>query len=669
MDEPAVEGSGGQLGEVLWAPTDEYVAGTGVGAFLRWIAESEGRRFGDYDELWRWSTTDLAGFWDAIWRYYRIRARTPFTEVLDGAPMPETRWFTGATLNYAEQCLTWPPDRPALRGWTPDGRIWALSFGELAREVARARSGLAQLGVARGDVVVAYLPNCAQTVVTLLAAASLGATFASCAPEFGLPSVVQRFAPLGPKVLVATDGYWFRGKAVDRTADVRRLRDALPSVTHVVGVPVVADGGRASTDLLWADLRRDEGPLEFEAVPADHPLYVLFSSGTTGAPKAIVHGHGRVLVEHLKVLNLHLDIGAGDVLLQPSTTSWMVWNLAVSALALGATMVCFDGDPAWPTTTTLWQLAADCEATAVGCGAAFLVRCMKEGVRPADACDLRRLRSVASTGSPLPAEGYRWVYEALGDVFFASGSGGTDVCSGFVGGVPLLPVTAGEMACRYLGVAADSFDANGRPLRGRPGELVITEPMPSMPVRFVGDDDGSMYRTAYFDTFPDVWRHGDWITITDRGTCVITGRSDATLNRAGVRIGTAELYAVVDGFPDVVDSVVVHLEDPAGGPGELVLLVVLADAAPTDVVDRLRDAIRQSLSPRHVPDSVHLLEGLPRTLTGKKLEVPIKRILQGAELGDVLSPAAVSNPESLDQLENLRDERLRRSATGRPQRR
>ena len=575
--------------------------------------------------------------------------------------MPGAVWCPGARLNYAEHALRAPGagggDVVVLARSQTRPPV-DLTLAELRAQVARARAGLVRLGVGPGDRVAAYLPNVPETLVAFLAAASLGAIWSSCAPEFGTRSVVDRLLQIGPKVLFAVDGYRYGTRAVDRRAEVAAIRAELPSLEHVVALLYLeADEAGGLPDALgWVEFMAETGPLDFERVPFDHPLYILYSSGTTGLPKPIVHGHGGVLIEHQKALALHHDLGPGDRFFWFSTTGWMMWNLLISGLLVGSAVVLFDGDPGHPDLLTLWRLAEETGSTYFGTSAPFLLACRKEGLHPGAALDLSAVRGVGSTGAPLPPEGFRWVYEAVGpDVYLASLSGGTDVCTGFVGGSPLLPVRAGEIACRHLACKVEAFDPAGRSIVGEQGELVITEPMPSMPVGFWGDDDGSRYRAAYFDDFPGVWRHGDWITITERGSCVITGRSDATLNRGGVRLGTAEFYSVVESLPEVSDSLVVHLEDDEGGVGELLLFVVPAGGGDADEAlrGRIASELRRSLSPRHVPDAIHVVPSVPRTLSGKKLEVPVKRILLGTSADEAASRGALANPESLDAFEEL----------------
>ncbi|WP_433117982.1 acetoacetate--CoA ligase [Micromonospora sp. CA-246542] len=643
------------MGDVLWTPPADVLERSRIGDYLRWLREHRGLDFADYDALWRWSVTDLDAFWRSIWDHFEVVAHTPPTATLAERAMPGARWFPDATLNYAENVLRMPgraDDDPVVIAHGQTRPPVTLTAAELREQVRRVSAGLRRLGVTAGDRVAAYAPNIPETYVLLLATASLGAIFSSCAPEFGTRSVTDRWQQIEPTVLVAVDGYRYGDKPVDRRAEVAAIRAALPSVRHTVGIAYLDPNGPTPDGVLdWADLAAPtDEPLTFTPVPFDHPLYVLYSSGTTGLPKPIVHGHGGILLEHLKMLALHHDLGPSDRFFWFTTTGWMMWNFLVSGPAVGAAIVLFDGNPGHPDLGGLWRLAAETGTTYFGTSAPYLLACRKAGVVPREIADLSALRGVGSTGAPLPAEGFQWVYDTVGDqVQLQSLSGGTDVCTGFVGGVPLLPVYAGEIACRALGAKVEARSADGTPVIGELGELVITEPMPSMPVGFWNDPDGVRYSEAYFSVYPGVWRHGDWITINARGGCVITGRSDATLNRGGVRLGTAEFYSVVEGLDEVVDSVVVHLEDDEGGAGELLLFVVLADGLELD--DALRTKIsrelRTALSPRHVPDEIHQVRAVPRTLSAKKLEVPVKKILTGTPVDAAAAKGALANPESL----------------------
>ncbi|MEE6257610.1 acetoacetate--CoA ligase [Plantactinospora sonchi] len=668
-------------GEVLWTPPADVRDRSRIGSYLRWLRDHRGLEFDDYADLWQWSVTDLDAFWRSIWDFFEVRTYTEPTATLADARMPGARWFPGATLNYAEHVLRMPgigDDEPVVIAHSQTREPVTLTAAELREQVRRVRAGLVRLGVGSGDRVAAYAPNIPETLVLMLATASLGAIFSSCAPEFGTRSVLDRWRQIEPTVLVAVDGYRYGDKPVDRRAEVAQLRAALPSVVHAVVVPYLdPDAAPPDGALSWAELAAETAePLEFAPVPFDHPLYVLYSSGTTGLPKPIVHGHGGILLEHLKVLALHHDLGPGDRFLWFTTTGWMMWNYLVSGPAVGAAIVLFDGNPAVravpgrpaePDLGTLWRMTAETGTTYFGTSAPFLLACRKAGLRPAELADLSALRGVASTGAPLPAEGFRWVYDEVGtDLQLHSLSGGTDVCTGFVGGVPLLPVRAGEIACRCLGARVEARSADGSPVLDQLGELVITAPMPSMPVGFWNDPDGRRYREAYFDVYPGVWRHGDWITVSGRGSCVITGRSDATLNRGGVRLGTAEFYSVVEGLPEVTDSLVVHLEDAEGGAGELLLFVVLGEGLELDAALRSKIVreLRTALSPRHVPDEIHQVGAVPRTLSAKKLEVPVKKILTGAPVDSAAATGALANPESLVAFERLA--RQRSAADGVP---
>lgn len=638
---------------VLWQPPLDGT--TRLEVFADWLRDQGADIGGDYADLWQWSIDDLDGFWSAVWRWSGLPGEGSAEPALADNSMPGASWFPNLRLNYAEAMLRLPgraDDDVVVVSASQSRDDVNLTAAQLREHVARARAGLLRAGVGPRDRVAAYSPNIAETLVLLLAASSIGAVFSSCAPEFGTQSVVDRWKQIEPTVLLAVDGYRYGDKPIDRSAEVAAIRDALPSITTTVWLPYL-DPAAPPPDgaITWDDFTSEAGPLEFERVPFDWPLYVLFSSGTTGLPKPILHGHGGITLEHTKALALHHDLGPDDRFFWFSTTGWMMWNLLVSGLLVGSTVVLFDGNPGAPDTSMLWRLAERLQMTYFGTSAPFLLQCRKDGLVPREIADLSRLRGVGSTGAPLPPEGFRWVYEAVkDDVHLGSISGGTDVCSGFVGAAPTVPVYEGEISCRLLGCAVDSYDENHRPVVGSLGELVITEPMPSMPVGFWGDADGSRYRAAYFEDIPGVWRHGDWITITEYGSCLITGRSDATLNRGGVRLGTSEFYSVVEALPEVADSLVVHLEDDEGGAGTLMLFVVLRD--PDADVDALRSTIarelRTKLSPRHVPDELHVVPALPRTLSGKKLEVPVKKILQGVPAEQAATKGALADPSALD---------------------
>jgi acetoacetyl-CoA synthetase len=640
-----------EQGDIVWSPPADVLETSRVGEFLAWLARQRDLEMATHEELWRWSVTDLDGFWSAVWEFFGVRSHAPYDSVLASREMPGARWFPGATLNYAEHALGTEDDldRVAVLGRSQTRDDVELTFGDLRDQVARARAALKGMGVRRGDRVAGYLPNIPEALVAYLATASLGATWASCASEFGPRSVIDRFAQIEPVVLLVAGGYHYGAKDIDRRAQVAEIRAELPSVRHVVDVEYGEH--RVDDALSWTGLlaAEDDAELAFEPVPFDHPLVVLFSSGTTGKPKAIVHGHGGILLEHLKNHALSWDMGPEDRMLWFSTTAWMMWNALVSSLLVRSSIVMVDGNPLHPDLTWQWRLAASTGATVMGASPGFVMACRKAGVELKDLGDLR-VRVLGSAGAPLPPEGYAWLVDQLPGAQINVGSGGTDVCSGIVQNNPLLPVYAGEISGRCLGVDAHAYDESGRPVTGALGELVITSPMPSMPVGFWGDPDGSRYRNAYFDHFPGVWRHGDWILFHDNGSCHVAGRSDATLNRGGVRLGTAEFYRVAEEVDGVADSLVVHLEDPDGGNGELLLFVVTDEGVRLDdsLRARLVGALRSALSPRHIPDQVIEVPAVPRNLTGKKLELPAKRILQGARLEEVASRDALADPASLD---------------------
>ncbi|MEV8624480.1 acetoacetate--CoA ligase [Streptomyces sp. NPDC051079] len=642
------------MNEILSTPGATVRDDSEIGRYLRWLEAERRLSFPDYASLWEWSVTDLAGFWSSVWEFFDVRPHTPPTAPLGRKAMPDAEWFPGATLNYAEHALGRDEDLDAVAvvAHSQTRAPVELTFGELRDQVARARAGLLRLGVGKGDRVVAYLPNIPETLVAFLATASIGAVWAACAPEFGSRSVVDRFAQLEPKVLLTVAGYRYGERDIDRRTEVAEIAAKLPSVERIVHVPY---GENTLPDALgWTDLlatpagSADRPEPAFEAVPFDHPLFVLFSSGTTGIPKAIVHRHGGILVEHLKNNALSWDLKPGDRMLWFSTTAWMLWNTLVSALLVRASLVMIDGNPVHPDLREQWRIAAETGATLMGVSPGYLMACRKAGIRPAEEFDLSRLRQLGAAGSPLAADGFRWVAEQFGDrVLLNVGCGGTDVCTGILQGSPLQTVRAGEISGPCLGVAAYAYDSEGERVVGELGELVITEPMPSMPVGFWGDTDGSRYRAAYFEEYPGVWRHGDWVRFAPEGHCVVAGRSDATLNRGGVRLGTAEFYAVVEDLPEIDDSLVVHIEDPEGGNGELLLFVTGPEELDDALRTRIARTLRSALSPRHVPDVIERVPAIPRNRTGKKLEVPVKRILLGARPDSVASTDVLADPHAL----------------------
>jgi acetoacetyl-CoA synthetase len=646
--------------EVLWTPTPERVDATTLARFARWVQERRGVEVTEsYDALWRWSVDDLEGFWEALWEFFDVQAHTPYERALGSREMPGAQWFPGATLNYAEHVFRGKKDSElAIQHASEVRELNHMTWGELRDLTARIATGLRFLGVGPGDRVVAYIPNIPEAIAAFLACASLGATWSSCSPDFGARSVADRFAQIEPKVLIAVDGYRYGGKDFDRRDVVAGLRDEIPSLEHVVLLEYLG-AGELEGAVGWRELIRQQEPLVFEPLAFDHPLWVLYSSGTTGLPKPIVHGQGGILLEQLKHLNLHVDAQAGDHVFWFTTTGWMMWNFLVGVLLTPASIVLYDGNPATPSLDALWDLAAATGTTTFGTSAAYLATCQKEGVEPgAGDRDLSALKAVGSTGSPLSPEGFAWVYEHVGeDTWLFSTSGGTDVCTAFVGGVPVLPVHLGELQGRALGCDVQSWDPDGKPLIGEVGELVIAQPMPSMPIFFWGDEDGSRLRESYFDYYPGVWRHGDWIEITDRGTAIIYGRSDSTINRGGIRMGTSEIYRAVLAEDDVVDALVVDVPK-AGTEGWMPLFVVLRDGVTLDddLVRRIKTRIRTDCSPRHVPNEIVQVAEVPRTLSGKVLEVPVKRILMGQAPEQAAARDALANPQALDVFVDLAKE-------------
>jgi acetoacetyl-CoA synthetase len=642
-----------EQGTLLWEPPDELVERATMTRYMRWLESERGLSFDDYDALWRWSTEEIEAFWASIWEFFDVRSS--YDEVLADASMPGAKWFTGAEISYPEHIFRDKPgDRVAIRHASELRDPGEWTWDELRSQTARVRAGLKAMGIERGDRVVAYMPNIPETIAAFLATASLGAVWSSCSPDFGARSVVDRFAQIEPKVLLTVDGYRYGGKDHDRSELIERVRGEMPSLEHTVTLGYLdGDGGD------WDEVFPDTGDeLEFERVPFDHPMWVLYSSGTTGLPKAIVHPQGGILIEHLKKHNLHVDAQEGDRVFWFTTTGWMMWNFLVGMLLTEASIVLYDGNPATPDMGALWDLAEETGVTCFGTSAAYLAACMKAEVEPAKGRDLSALRSVGSTGSPLAPEGFEWVYEQLGkETWLFSTSGGTDMCTAFVGGVPLLPVYRGELQGRSLGAKVEAYDEDGNAVIDEVGELVITEPMPSMPIYFWDDEDGEKLRESYFDMYPGVWRHGDWIRITDRGTAVITGRSDSTINRGGIRMGTAEIYRAVLALDEITDALVVDIAK--GDDAWMPLFVVLKEG--TELDDDLKKAIakriREDCSPRHVPSEVFAVEEVPRTLSGKVLEVPVKKILTGTPADKAASRDSLQNPESLDYFVELAAER------------
>jgi acetoacetyl-CoA synthetase len=640
----------------LWTPSAERVERAAITRFGRWVAEAHGADVADsYDALWRWSVADIEAFWASIWSYFAVDSDAPYERVLGARTMPGTEWFPGPRLSFPEHVFRGKDDSAlALQHDSELRGLAAWTWGELREQSERIAAGLRRLGVGEGDRVVAYLPNVPEAVAAFLATASLGAIWSSCSPDFGARSVVDRFAQIEPKVMLTVDGYRYGGRDHDRCEVVAGIARELPSLEHVVSLPYLGCGRVAGT-LAWEELTAEREPLAFARVPFDHPLWVLYSSGTTGLPKPIVHGHGGILLEHLKKMHLHLDAGEGDRVFWFTTTGWMMWNFLVGVLLTPASIVLYDGSPGHPDAGVLWDLAERAEITTFGTSAAYIASSMKAGLEPGAGRNLSALDAVGSTGSPLSPEGFDWVLDHLGrDTWLFSTSGGTDVCTAFVGGVPTLPVFRGELQARALGADVQAWDERGRPIVGEVGELVIAQPMPSMPVFFWGDTSGERLREAYFDFYPGVWRHGDWIEITERGTAVIYGRSDSTINRGGVRMGTSEIYRAVLAHDEVVDALVVDVPRE-GGENWMPLFVVLREGPELDDDLRARIArrIREDCSPRHVPNEVRAIAEVPRTLSGKVLEVPVKRILMGEDPERAASRDSLANPAALEAFVEL----------------
>jgi acetoacetyl-CoA synthetase len=642
--------------EPLWEPSAKLVKRSRLIEFRGWLRAERGLDFADYDGLWQWSVDDLDGFWGALWDFFEVRADGDRSTVLASREMPGARWFPDTRLNYAEHAFAGKADdETAILHASELRELEQLSWGELRGQVAACAAALRGLGVERGDRVVAYLPNIPEAIVAFLASASIGAVWSSCSPDFGPASVVDRFAQIEPKVLFAVDGYRYGGKDFDRRETIATLQEAMPSLVRTVVLPYLdaaPDLSALAATATWEELLAAGAgtELSFERVPFDHPLWVLYSSGTTGLPKAIVQGQGGILLEHLKKLHLHVDAHPGDRLFWFTTTGWMMWNFLVSGLLTKAAIVLYDGSPGHPDMGVLWDLAERAEVTMFGTSASYIAACMKDGVEPGAGRDLSRLGAVGSTGSPLSPEGFDWIYEHVGaDTWLFSTSGGTDLCTAFVGGVALLPVYRGELQGRALGAAVEAWDEEGNAVVDAVGELVVTAPMPSMPVCFWGDEDGSRYRASYFEMFPGIWRHGDWIEITSRGTAVIYGRSDSTINRSGIRMGTSEIYRAVLSIDAIVDALVVDIPKP-GTEGWMPLFVVLREGVELDaeLPKEIARRVRERCSPRHVPDQVFQIAEVPRTLSGKVLEVPVKRILMGTPVAQAASRDSLANPAALD---------------------
>ncbi|WP_285765943.1 acetoacetate--CoA ligase [Peribacillus sp. SI8-4] len=645
-------------GEIIWEPTIEQIEQTVLTHYMKWLQEQKGLSFQAYHELWKWSVDELEEFWATIWDYCHVKADRKYQAVLTGHSMPGAKWFEGSRLNYAANALMNDQDEKTAIFFRSEHILQKqISWKELKDQVASVAHSLRKLGVKSGDRVVAYMPNIPETVIAFLATASIGAIWSSCSPDFGARSVIDRFKQIEPVLLLAVDGYQYNGKVYDKTDIVSQLKKELVTVKHTVLVPYIEkDVERKTADALpWGDLLQEAAELSFESVPFDHPLWILYSSGTTGMPKPIVQGHGGIVLEHFKSTKLHQGMTSEDTAFWFTTTGWMMWNLLMGGLLNEATIVLYDGSPTFPNPEVLWELAEDTGMTFFGTSAPFLTNSMKLGIKPMGKYDLSKLKALFSTGAPLTGDGYKWVYEHVKkDIWLSSSSGGTDVCAGFVGGVPILPVRVGEIQGRALGVHVEAFDEKGQSLINEVGELVVTKPMPSMPLYFWNDPKGTRYSESYFDTYPGIWKHGDWIKIDNKGSCIIYGRSDSTINRSGVRMGTSDIYRVVEAIDEVMESLVIDRE-VLGRASSLLLFIVLKPGCNLDstLSAKINEQIRGQLSPRFVPDQIHAVEQIPKTLNGKKMEVPIRKVLLGFEFDKVVNADSMGNPESLQYFKEL----------------
>ncbi len=637
---------------LLWRPSEQFKVSSNLHNYINWLEENKGISAHSYHELWQWSVDKSEDFWKTIWDYFEIISHSPYRKVLSGS-MPDAKWFEGASVNYAEHIFRNNlSDQPAIQFKREGRKMIEISWSEMKMKVASVAKALKDMGVEKGDRVVAYLPNIPEATIAFLATNSIGAIWSSCSPDFGSASVVDRFRPIEPKVLIAVDGYSYNGKPFDKSAVVREIVNQLPSLKHVIEVPylnpeknLIIDGSHS-----WLEMVEDKAAkLEFTPVDFHDPIWILFTSGTTGQPKAITHSVGGVLLEHFKYLAFHNDVKQGEKFFWYSTTGWMMWNYVQASLLHGATIILYDGSPTYPNMNALWELTAETEMQHFGTSAPYIIACMKQGIVPSDN-NLHSLRSISSTGAPLPPDAFDWIYENVkSDVWLCSMSGGTDVCSAFVGGCPTEPVYEGEIQCRALGCALDSYDESGKSLNNEIGEMVITQPMPSMPIYFWNDPGKVKYKASYFEDYPGIWRHGDWVKITERNSLVIMGRSDATLNRHGIRIGTAEIYEVIDKIEEINDSLIVNIEQTDGGH-KMPLFVVLKEGQLLDekLKQKINQGLKEAYSPRHVPDMIVVAPDIPYTISGKRMEAPVKKILMGRAIEKSVNMGAIRNPESID---------------------
>lgn len=639
----------------LWTPSEDFIKNSNLTKYNNWLKEHYNLLFDNYNELWQWSVDEVPLFWKSISEFFNVQFHSPYKSVMSDDPMPFTKWFEGSTLNYAEHIFrNKTSERPAILFASERKEMTSVSWTELEKQTAALQTYLKQQNIKPEDRVAAYLPNIPQATVSLLATISLGAVWSSCSPDFGSGSVLDRFRQIAPKILIAVDGYTYNGASYDRIEMVKEISEHLPSVEKIILIPYLnarPDVQGIKNVISWNEVMSTPSQeLSFTPVPFSHPIWILYSSGTTGIPKAITHSHGGMLLEHLKYLSFHNDVHRGENFFWFSTTGWMMWNFVQASLLVGATIVLYDGSPGYPSISALWKIARLAPIHHFGTSAPYLIACKKRKLDPESIADLSSLRSIGSTGAPLPPEGFDYVYENIKpDVWLCSMSGGTDICTALVGGNPWNPVYEGEIQCRTLGCSMYAFDDDGKPVTDQVGEMVITRPMPCMPIYFWNDKDFKRYRSSYFEFYPGIWRHGDWITITPEGGLVIHGRSDTTLNRQGVRIGTAEIYRSVDKVADIKDSLIVNIELPHGGDF-MPLFVLMQDGKPlTDEIKlAIRKQIREDCSPRHVPDEIVEVPDLPYTISGKKMEAPVKRILMGKAIDKAANPGAMRNPDSLN---------------------
>lgn len=650
-------GKMGQIeeGTLLWEPDEKRKQQSNIYEYMKWLKQHKGLDFDDYQSLWKWSTNKLEDFWESLWAYFDIQSEQPYQTVLTSRDMPGAKWFPEATINYTAHIFkNRDENKPAIIHSSETRRTEEITWGQLYKKTAALQQTLKKLGVKKGDRVVAYIPNIYESIVAFLATASIGAIWSSASPDFGTQSVIDRFKQIEPKVMVTVDGYRYSGKDFSRTEVVESIQSALPTLEATIAIPYLSnqsDFSELKNVMLWDDATAShtEQSLTYEHVPFNDPLWVLFSSGTTGKPKPIVQSQGGILLEHLKALTFHVDLGEDDRFFWFTTTGWMMWNFLVGGLLTGSTIILYDGNPAYPDKKMLWKHAEQTKMTVFGTSASYITACMKDELIPGEEFDLSHLKNISSTGSPLPPEGFQWCYENVkSDLWIASVSGGTDVCTAFILGVPILPVYAGELQCRGLGAKIESYTDEGIAEIEEVGELVLTEPFPSMPIYFWNDEDGNRLHESYFDVFPGIWRHGDYLKITDRHSCIIYGRSDATINRGGIRIGTSEIYRAVDQVKEVADSLIVDI--PKGdGDSFTPLFIVMKDGytLTVDIQQAIKRQIKTQCSPRHVPTGFYEVADLPATLNGKKLEIPVKKILMGKSVDQVVNKGSLRNEESL----------------------